>query len=265
MEALRQQQLRKQRQRRFAIGGTLAALVVALIAVIAVLTTSSSPKKTASKTTTTPSSTTAPVTTTLPPVSVPLKVAPKTVGCPNLNGTSPTYTRFSAPPPMCIDPAKTYTAQMVTTAGTMTIKLSTAAADAKTVNNFVFLAGYHFYDGTWFHRIVTGFADQGGDPEGTGGGGPGYSFNGGAPKSASVYKAGTVAMANSGTSASDGSQFFIVVGSGGKQLQPLYSVLGQVTTPGISVVNAINKDGSPGQEGTPHKVVKIKSVTITAS
>lgn len=266
MEALRQQQLRKQRQRRFAIGGGLAAAVVAIIAVIAVLTTTGGTKKpTASKKTTTTTSTSTAVTTTLPPVSVPLADAPKNVGCPDLNGTSPHYTHFSAAPPMCIDPSKTYTAKMVTSLGPITIALSTAKADEKTVNNFVFLSGYHFYNGTWFHRIVTGFVDQGGDPTGTGTGGPGYSFDGGEPSSASVYKAGTVAMANSGTPSSDGSQFFIVVGSGGKQLAASYSVLGQVTS-GLDVVNDINKYGSAvGTAGNPHKTITVTSVTITAS
>jgi cyclophilin family peptidyl-prolyl cis-trans isomerase len=270
MEALRQQQLRKKRQRRFALTGAAAAVVVAVIAVVAFLVTgTSTPKKTAGKTTTsasTPSSSSSStaVTTTLPAVSVPLLNAPKTVGCPNMDGSSPHYTHFSVAPPMCIDTSKAYTAKLATTLGTITVKLSTAAADQKTVNNFVFLSEYHFYDGTWFHRIVTGFADQGGDPQGTGQGGPGYSFNGGAPKSASVYKAGSLDMANSGSSSSDGSQFFFVVGSGGKQLQPLYSVVGQVSS-GLKVVNAINKEGSPGEAGTPKKAVIIKSVTITAS
>ena len=125
---------------------------------------------------------------------------------------------------MCIDTSKQYTATMLTDVGPITIKLL-AAQNPVTVNNFVFLAGYHFYDGTAFHRVVTGFVDQGGDPTGTGTGDPGYSFNGGAPKSATVYTAGALAMANSGSSSSDGSQFFIVVGKGGAELQPLLQLL----------------------------------------
>lgn len=164
---------------------------------------------------------------------------------------------------MCINTAKQYTATMLTDIGPITINLL-AAKDPTTVNNFVFLAGYHFYDGTAFHRVVTGFVDQGGDPTGTGSGGPGYSFNGGAPKSAAVYTAGALAMANSGSSSSDGSQFFIVVGKGGAELQPLYSYFGQVTS-GMNVVNKINADGSPSSTGTPKVVHKIVKVTISVS
>ena len=140
-------------------------------------------------------------------------------------------------------PGQDYTATIVTDIGTMTAKLDTAQ-DPEAVNNFVFLAGYHFYDGTAFHRVCTGFVDQGGDPTGTGSGGPGYSFNGGLPKSASVYTNGALAMANSGSPSSDGSQFFIVVGSGGRtSLSANYSYFGKVTG-GLNVVSAINKDGS---------------------
>jgi cyclophilin family peptidyl-prolyl cis-trans isomerase len=271
MEALRQEQMRKQRQKRYAARISIAAVLVAVVAVVLVVTSSSpKPKPAATKptTTTTPkgattTSTPAATTSTLPPVSVPLLSAPAKVGCPDLNGSSPHYTKFAAAPPMCINTAKIYTAKMVTDIGTITIKLD-AAQDPKTVNNFVFLAGYHFYNGTAFHRVVTGFVDQGGDPTGTGGGGPGYSFNGGAPKSSSVYTAGALAMANSGTSSSDGSQFFIVVGTGGKQLSPEYSYFGQVTG-GISVANAINADGTASSAGTPKVVHKIETLTITES
>ena len=164
---------------------------------------------------------------------------------------------------MCINTAKQYTATMLTDIGPITIKLL-AAQDPVTVNNFVFLAGYHFYNGTAFHRVVTGFVDQGGDPTGTGSGSPGYSFNGGAPKSASVYTAGALAMANSGSSSSDGSQFFIVVGKGGAELQPLYSYFGQVTS-GMAIVNKINADGSSSSAGTPKVVHKVLKVTISVS
>jgi cyclophilin family peptidyl-prolyl cis-trans isomerase len=190
------------------------------------------------------------------------------VGCPALNGSAPHYTHFAAAPPTCIDPAKTYTAKIVTDIGTMTATLN-ASQDPKAVNNFVFLAAYHFYDGTSFQRVCTGFVDQGGDPTGTGTGGPGYAFNGGVPKSASVYTNGALAMANSGSSSSDGSQFFIVVGnSGATSLGPLYSYFGNVTA-GLKVVSAINKDGTSAattNDSCPPKVVhKILKVTITAS
>ena len=265
MQALRQQQLRKQRQRRFAIGGGLAALAAAIIAVVIAVTTTGGTKTAAKATTTTTKPAATTTTTSLPPVSVPLLDAPKNVGCPALNGSSPHYTHFQAKPPMCISPSKTYTATMVTNLGTIVIKLDTAASSSA-VNNFVFLSGYHFYDGTEFHRIVTGFVDQGGDPTGTGTGGPGYHFDGGKPASTKVYTAGARAMANNGGNpATDGSQFFIVVGKGGQELgSPDYTYFGNVTK-GLEVVDAINKDGSDTTAGTPTKIDKIEKVTISAS
>src|SRR5690606_9876298 len=87
--------------------------------------------------------------------------------CPAVDGSSERRTSFDAPPPMCIDPEKTYTAEMVTSMGSLTILLDPALAP-KTVNSFVFLARYHYYDGIVFHRIIKDFMCQGGDPTGTG-------------------------------------------------------------------------------------------------
>ncbi|HTV12295.1 MAG TPA: peptidylprolyl isomerase [Acidimicrobiales bacterium] len=261
---MRQQQ--KQRRQRLFVGGFGGALVIIVVVVlVTALTSSPAKKKTAAPPTSTTSavSTTATTAPTTPPVSVKLVKAPAKVGCPKLNGTSPHYTMFSSPPPMCINPAKSYTAHMVTDVGTITFKLL-AAQDPVTVNNFVFLSLYHFYNGTAFHRVVTGFVDQGGDPTGTGYGGPGYSFNGGAPKSAKVYTAGALAMGNTGSPSSDGSQFFIVVGKGGAQLTPNYSYFGQVTS-GMNVVNKINADGGASPNGTPKVVHKVLNVTISAT
>jgi cyclophilin family peptidyl-prolyl cis-trans isomerase len=268
MKDLRVQQQRKRRTQRIFVGGIGAAVVIIVIIVLIAVLTQSSPKKITASTTTSVAATTstsAAVTTTtaVTHISVPLIKAAATVGCPKLNGTSPHYTEFAKAPPLCINPKDQYTAHMVTDIGAITIKLA-AAQNPTTVNNFVYLSLYHFYDGTEFHRVVTGFVDQGGDPTGTGSGGPGYSFNGGAPKSAKVYTAGALAMANSGSSSSDGSQFFVVVGTGGAELQPLYSYFGQVTA-GMSVVNKINADGSSGSDGTPKVIHKILKVTITQS
>ncbi len=94
-----------------------------------------------------------------------------TTPCPAADGSSPQQREFDGPPPMCIDPAKRYTATMVTSKGTLTIALDPIAAPV-TVNSFVFLARYHFFDGIVFHRIIPGFVLQGGDPTGTGRGGP---------------------------------------------------------------------------------------------
>ncbi|HET7720168.1 MAG TPA: peptidylprolyl isomerase, partial [Acidimicrobiales bacterium] len=116
--------------------------------------------------------------------------------CPAADGSSPKTTKFSGPPPMCIDPSKRYTATMVTNKGTMTIELDPVAAP-KTVNNFVVLARYHYYDDVTFHRIIPGFVIQGGDPQGTGMGGPGYRFEDELPRPGR-YEIGSLAMANAG-------------------------------------------------------------------
>ena len=94
---------------------------------------------------------------------------------PNTDGSSPQERKFSEEPDLHIDPNKRYVATMVTSHGTMVIALDPLAAP-RTVNSFVFLARYHYYDGVVFHRIIPGFVLQGGDPTGTGSGGPGYRF-----------------------------------------------------------------------------------------
>jgi hypothetical protein len=103
---------------------------------------------------------------------------------------------WSSPPKQTIDENATYTATMKTSKGTITIKLDPKQAP-KTVNNFVFLSKEGFYNGGTFHRVIPGFVIQGGDPEGTGTGGPGYQFADELPN-AGAYKIGSVAMANSG-------------------------------------------------------------------
>jgi cyclophilin family peptidyl-prolyl cis-trans isomerase len=180
--------------------------------------------------------------------------------CPAQDGSSPQRRRFDGPPPLCIDPEKRYSAEMVTSKGTMVIALDPAAAP-KTVNNFVFLARYHYYDGVAFHRIIPGFVLQGGDPEGTGRGGPGYRFEDELPK-AGRYELGSLAMANAGPN-TNGSQFFVISGPDGMRLPPLYSLFGKVVK-GIDVVQAIDAVGSPGA-GTPKERVVIESVTVTES
>jgi cyclophilin family peptidyl-prolyl cis-trans isomerase len=187
-------------------------------------------------------------------------VARKAASCPNADGSSPKTMTFASAPGMCIDPNKKYTAEMTTTKGAMTIELDAKKAP-KTVNNFVYLSRYHFYDGVKFHRIIPGFMVQGGDPQGTGGGGPGYKFADELPK-AGDYQIGSLAMANSGPN-TNGSQFFIVTGDQGVALQPSYSLFGKVTS-GVEVAKALEAVGTPGA-GTPSEDVKIDSVTITES
>jgi peptidyl-prolyl cis-trans isomerase B (cyclophilin B) len=187
-------------------------------------------------------------------------------GCSTQTPPKPTSTTLAAAPEMTIDPAKTYTAVMKTSCGDITMTLDAATAP-QTVNSFVALARSGFYDGTLFHRIVTDFVDQGGDPTGTGGGGPGYTLPDEPP--ADGYQAGSVAMANSG-SGTTGSQFFLVVSdSGAKGLgtsAPFqYSALGTMDAAGLKVAKKINTFGSADLAGEPTQKIYVLSITISES
>jgi cyclophilin family peptidyl-prolyl cis-trans isomerase len=164
---------------------------------------------------------------------------------------------YAAPPPMTIDPAKKYLAAIeMETGGGITIELLPGQAPI-TVNSFVFLAREGFYDGTTFHRVLEGFMAQGGDPLGSGAGGPGYEFVN-EDSDLTFDKAGVVAMANSGRD-TNGSQFFITFGPA-EFLNGGYTIFGQVVE-GMDVVNGItlrDPDANPDFEGD-----KIKTVTIT--
>jgi len=156
---------------------------------------------------------------------------------------------YNAAPQMTIDPNKTYTATFETSRGTIVCDLFAKEAP-KTVNNFVFLARDKFYDGTKFHRVIENFMIQGGDPEGTGRGGPGYRFEDETKGNPHKHRVGSLSMANAGPN-TNGSQFFIthVVTD---WLDGKHTVFGQVKS-GQNVVNAI-------QQGDT-----IKSVTIQES
>lgn len=180
--------------------------------------------------------------------------------CPPADGSAERVTKFSEAPPMCIDPLKTYTAVLDTTLGSMTIALDAANAP-KTVNNFVVLARYRYYEGVIFHRIINTFMCQGGDPDGTGRGGPGYKFEDELP-APNTYKIGSVAMANAGPN-TNGSQFFLVSGPSGVGLPPQYSLFGQITE-GLDVLETMQN--VPTARGDrPLEDVVINSVTITES
>ncbi len=185
--------------------------------------------------------------------------------CPDEAGSSERITSFESAPPMCIDPAATYIADIATTKGAFTVALDAASAPM-TVNNFVVLALYHYYDGVAFHRIIPDFIVQGGDAVGPtpGSGGPGYQFNDELPEvdetTGLSYAPGDLAMANSGEN-TNGAQFFVVTGAQGESLPPLYSRFGRVTS-GMDVVMAIEAAGSPGA-GTPTEEIMIESITIS--
>ena len=162
--------------------------------------------------------------------------------------------QYDAPPALAIDAAKSYTATIQTSAGSMVAELF--AADApNTVNNFVFLANDGFYDDVIFHRVITGFMIQGGDPTGTGRGGPGYRFND--EPVTRPYDRGTLAMANAGPN-TNGSQFFIMHAD--YPLPPNYTIFGKLTS-GEDVVDAI-AGAQTGANDRPVEPVVISGVTI---
>ena len=164
---------------------------------------------------------------------------------------------YSSAPAMNLEPGKKYNASIQTSAGTMTAELFANEAP-KTVNNFVFLAREGFYNGVIFHRVIRGFMIQGGDPTGTGRGGPGYQF---ADEPVSrPYKRGTLAMANAGKN-TNGSQFFVMHADYG--LPPNYTIFGKLTS-GEDVLDKI-ATALTGSQDRPTNPVSIQSVTITES
>jgi cyclophilin family peptidyl-prolyl cis-trans isomerase len=258
--AARRRQARRTRRTRAIAGGFLAVVLVAGLAVV--VNGGGDDEQVVS---TDPATTVARPTTTV--VKRPVQLPPLPLGetirgdtpCPPADGSAKRTTAFEKPPPPCVEVAKTYTAEIQTSKGLLVVDLDVKGA-TKTVNNFVVLSRYKYYDGIAFHRIIPGFVIQGGDPLQTGTGGPGYKFDDELPK-AGAYKVGSLAMANSGPN-TNGSQFFIVTGPAGTSLPPQYSLFGQVTQ-GLEVVKAIEETGIEGtQDGKPSEVVKILSVNI---
>ncbi|WP_028058527.1 peptidylprolyl isomerase [Candidatus Solirubrobacter pratensis] len=163
-----------------------------------------------------------------------------------------------------LDKGKTYVATVSTNCGDFEITLDAKRAP-KTGGSFKYLADRKFFDGTTFHRIVKDFVIQGGDPAGTGEGGPGYTVVEAAPSSLR-YTKGVVAMAKTGTDpqGASGSQFFVVTGAGAAQLPPDYALLGKVTS-GMDVVEKINGIQADPSTGQPAVTVLIESITVKAS
>ena len=161
---------------------------------------------------------------------------------------------YAAPPPMTLDPGHKYSAIIDTGAGQMTADLFVTDAP-QTVNNFVFLAREGFYDGVIFHRVIPGFMIQGGDPTGTGRGGPGYKFND-EPVSRR-YDRGILAMANAGPN-TNGSQFFVMHADYG--LPPSYTIFGKLTG-GEDTLDKI-ASAPTGAQDRPTDPVTINKVTI---
>ena len=166
--------------------------------------------------------------------------------------------KYKSAPEMVIDPKKHYTATFKTDQGSFVVELYADKAP-RTVNNFVFLARDGFYNGVSFHRVIRGFMAQGGDPTGTGSGGPGYQFADEFHPSLRHDSPGILSMANAGPG-TNGSQFFITHGPT-PHLDKHHSVFGKVTQ-GLDVVLAI-PERDPGRARTPGTT--IKSIDITES
>ena len=264
LRARREAERQRVRRRRALLSYGGLALVVAATAVVGGLWLNrEEPSSAAAATSTSPS-------TTTPPndARADAPTAPATVAC---GGKVPERIRhpsFKSAPKSKVDAGKTYVATFQTSCGRFTVRLDPKKAPITTAN-FVFLAGRKFYDSTWFHRIVPGgqagiAVIQGGDPQGSGRGGPGYAIKDELPSSPAAYKRYSVAMANSGPD-SGGSQFFISTADNSKGLQANYSVFGQVVA-GKAVVDKIAAVPVGGQSGdTPAQSVWIERLIVRTS
>jgi cyclophilin family peptidyl-prolyl cis-trans isomerase len=260
----------KAQKRRRALRRTITIVIVAAV-VFGISYAIFKPSKQSKTAATSSTSTTSASTTTTKPAppggsgNKSLAAITTSADCPADLSATLNKPAWTSPPPMTIDPSKTYTATVTTDVGSFTIQLDPKAAP-KTVNNFVFLAKQHFYDCIVFHRVIQTFMDQTGDPTGTGDGGPGYQFADELPKTASPqYPIGSVAMANSGPN-TNGSQFFVVTGPEGESLAPSYSLFGKVVS-GMDVLDKINSGGSAASSstGTPVTLHRMVSVTVSES
>lgn len=182
-------------------------------------------------------------------------------GVPTATPTESTMTKqqYSQPPAIQLEAAKKYQAVLTTSVGELVIELD-AINTPITANNFVFLAREGFYDNTVFHRIIKGFMIQGGDPTGTGAGGPGYRFAD--EPVVGEYTRGTIAMANAGPN-TNGSQFFIMHQD--YPLPPNYVIFGKVIS-GLETVDALATTpvtfSASGEQSQPIDPVELLSVEI---
>lgn len=280
LEAARKAEASTARRRRvFQIGGTVLAVA---IVVAAVALFSGNKNDNASSSTTTAGNATTTTAAAGTPTTAPgadLKAATLTgpgpgvelkgeTPCPKADGSSPRTTGFEKAPGNCIDESKRYVAVFDTTKGTLEVDLDAKKAP-KTVNNFVVLARYKFYDGSPFFRLVKDFAAQFGDPSTS----PsnkaqfGYTIPDEFPQQGE-YKVGSIAMANTGQPNSGGAQVFFVTGASGAGLPPKYSLFGQVTDktlPVLQAINAVPSVATSDNDGAPTEQITIKSITIKES
>ena len=187
--------------------------------------------------------------------------APAPDGCKSVAEPKPKPDGSLEKPSTKLDVDKTWTATVTTNCGTFAFELDVKNAPNASAS-IAYLAGKKFFDGTVFHRIVPGFVIQGGDPTGSGSGGPGYSTVD-KPRANASYKQGAVAMAKTGDepAGTAGSQFFVVTGKDAG-LPPDYAVVGKVTS-GLDVVKRIGKLGDQSEQ--PTTTVEILSLRVTST
>ena len=267
LEELQRQQRRDRTKRRVITWAIILVVAGAALYGVSLLVSGGDDNDTATSATSV--APTAPATTVFQPTTVPGAAITGTTPCPNADGTSPRTITFAEPPPTCIDAAKKYTANVVTNKGEFTVDLDASKAP-ETVNNFVVLSRYHYYDGVLCHRIINSFVVQCGDPTGTGSGpNPGYTIPDELPAQG-AYVDGSLAMANTGQPNSGGGQFFIITGEQGRNLPPTYSLFGQVSQGFDTTVRAMEAAAGPPSSGPndPGGVptaepIFLESVTIT--
>jgi cyclophilin family peptidyl-prolyl cis-trans isomerase len=246
LEAAAAARKKQEQRRRFIFLGGAAVLVVVVIGISIWRGSSDSTTET----------------TQAPPATT---TAKRVTTCPAADGSSPKTLTFEQAPPMCIDPAKKYSAAVSTDKGDFTIDLEAATAPI-TVNNFVVLSRYHYYDGVPFHRVVTDYVIQTGDPNGAaagrpGLGSPGYTITDENPADTSAYVPGAVAMANTGAPNSGGSQWFVYTGPNPLP-GPTYARFGLVTQGLDTTVKEIFLTASPTGDA-PASPAIVKTITIT--
>jgi peptidyl-prolyl cis-trans isomerase B (cyclophilin B) len=281
-EIARQQRKQKTKRRGLLIGGVVVGGVVLLFlaarlfgsdddsvtstatTTVTTLDPTATTLDPASTTTLDPAATTTegPTTTEAPTTTVAEDFAYGTGSCPEEDGSSTTPDSFEGAPELCIDPTKSYTAEVVTNKGSFTIELDPERSPGN-VNNFVTLARYHYYDGTGCHRVIADFVVQCGRP-GDDEEAPGYTIPDELP-SADEYEIGMIVMANTGSPDTGGGQWFIVTGEQGASLPPQYSIVGTVTKGLDSTVKALANLADPtAANGVPPLApIEIDSITIT--
>jgi cyclophilin family peptidyl-prolyl cis-trans isomerase len=276
--AARAARKRAEQRRRLIGGGVVVVVIVAVVGGLVIF--GGGGGKSSSKVATTPPATTATTAASAaaagPPKAPAVPAGAKVTGttkCPAVDGSSPRTTSFTAAPPMCIDPTKSYSAVFDTTEGKITVALDTKTTPG-TVNNFVVLARYHYYDKSSFDRIDNSIdIIQGGSPssQDIADPGPGYTIKDEGGKFS--YKPGDLVMARGNDANSASAQYFFVVGSKASALdaQGTYVTYGHVTQ-GLDILQKVEglfQACDPADQtclgGAPSHVVLVNTITITQS